>query len=1463
MEVCGYHLGLIAEGSFEPISLLKSRSPGPNPITTPSSSSSTGSALDSTLRGATQSFNLPCANPSTSGNAMTLDTKTTPNPMPDVKGYSLVPVKEMHEFFITAVLSSITTSFCRQSGALALNHRCVLLPSQIFDSDDGDSGASLRTAALATFRVYLTTTGSLIISLCVSLLRGLMSSAESLRTPLLSVSPTVLAAPLGAFGTLQGIVDGDGNSGFVQSPDTQVSRLRPESTDKFSQWKSTCSQLLQMRGMSPSVVDGCPWLNIQFLQRKPYEHRADGKKTPLLNSPGPTAPWPAALCFGKRKIGTLVDYSLSNAFDASESEILDPLDEAKAWYEGQAGREEEISRRNKGKDADLTGENTDSDGENHELDGGSPLTLRQSKDGDAATAAGAMYPTPPDGVQPSGVSPLFGKTASSPSNPPAATITVDDVDTPPVPNDTPMADAFGENWAGGDAKREPQGTAYIEGENIYGDLGEDLFEGNELTEADFNFFDEQPSGAHLDLSGVPDFGATPADMPGSVSVGMNKAAEAPLTIPQVAVTAPDGDKMAFAAISSEFTDLGLKDDRSTLTGENQVQRQQTNTGSYSNNALAGIKRQPSPFTAETVYKRIRARLTTPPTSDYPRKNLAPRRPSAFAPVHFDPSLSRANQKYQGQGQYSYINAVARGREENNLLHAADPLRVGGHSGRADRRRSLKNLKTLPSNIGTLLAQMSAHTGDSSARFEDEFSDSDDMGLESDLDDTSETSEEPYSPVKSSMIRRRGDDDVVSMAASFKDLETASLDSPGYGSLDLSRLSHPEVPELSIANYFADPEPAPLRLSCSPSDFINLAQLVTTQAAYGSLEFLPQSPCPGIQDTRRSLVNATRKSVQSLRGALPRSLSGAAECQLKPLLEVQDVPLLGQPTRVQPRPHGQELFRPQIFQIPPPHIELRRYETPHSFLPTALDFWESLGLGPSPGPKDIVSICAFPHSEGMRDNAASFLDRMRSAYESLKLGTFETLPTSDGIVDGLLPLFSDDYDDTPSSQGGSAWTEHMMRLSQALATSPMTGRNFVVFFVYTPEDPSSIVDSVAAFGELFEYYRRDLSDRKKPQYNQLVLQLVSLSLIGSKTGLVVLSPSESSRLCLETYDRCTSCSTGTLTDPAIVLEQPLPRIIDFKVTTTPSPNLLLENSCMHIAYALSVDERWITAAWTDNRGKQQRTTSYCLGRRGEAPVRSFAFAANEIWETTFDLVPLNVHRRVIITKCGPMDQQEADIWINLAQNGSTNAYVTLTLATVDTNPSLQLVPPVAKLSTSILSVFNLATPVSTPQPLSTVSPDQSGNNPPTPSVVGGNNAGGAGSGNNAPTTPGGSSENPTVEPDGDTTIVDMIDTTWGVVVAHRLNNSTSLTELNPALASGYLVKRGGTRAEDAPVVMEVNIVHTEGNYRAYEPLLREMLNYFRGLGTLARARGVVDRVTDVRPWHVAAAEKAVRALYALM
>ncbi|KAB5583153.1 mediator complex subunit 13 C-terminal-domain-containing protein [Coniochaeta sp. 2T2.1] len=1448
LEVCGYRLGLVGEGAFEPISLQKSRPPGTNTMNTPSSSSSNNSALDVSARGGGPSYNPPSANSMPSG-TMDLDSRVIPTPVvgPDPKGYGSVPVKEMHEFFITAILSSLSTAFCRSSGAISLTPRTMLLPPSTLQPSDSEPVRYPPLSAVASFRVYLTTTGSLVINLSVTAMEGLLSSSDGLRPDWYSAGTPVLAAPLGAFASLQSILDKDHllpDSVSGQSPETQLSRFRPDVADKLSQWRSHISKLLQLRGMAPSLLDGCSWINIQFLKKKPYEYKADGKRTPMA-SPAPIVSWPSVLCFRKPSGSLLHELGLEKSSTGDDGDF-DPLDSAKSWFEGNAEREELSAKRGKKEHHDLAMRDSAAvDGRQQPRIDPAPLTLRRISNAGAAAAAaaGAMYPTPPDGVQQApGVTPSFDVVMSSPPNQlTGAALTGSDPVTTMEGRQTRSSSG---GWEG-DVKREQSVTAYPDGENLFGDIGEDLFENHELTDADFNFFDQDSGDNGLDLSGLS---------------GMGDAMDLSSDLHEAGAGVPHGAAVATEAgpeapMPPVFAKPELKHARSTLIEEN---RQPTSSLGGQSGAVAGIKRQPSPFDPDTVYKRVRASLSgRPAIKHFVADKPASRRGSVFEKVDFDPSLSLTNKKYGEKGQFHYeIPSHEETRDATGpVLSAAAVPTI------QQRRRRVP--KELPGNMkfGELMAKITAglesnSLNNSPTKADGLFTD-DDLSLVSDQDDSSDMTDEPTSPAKYSGMRRPVDDDNLSLAASFRDLEQHTVaESPAYAMADLSRLSQLGSPELPVTKYFADPEPWPLQLSCRDDDFITIAQILTEQAVSGSLVLGPKNNVDvELQETRRSVLNATRHSMQCLRSVLPSSLASAAECQFRPFIEVQDVSLLGQPSRMPIRPAGQEVVRPNLFQIPAPHVELRRYDSKLSVLPSAVSFWEGLGLSPSQGAKDINAICVFPNWKGMQDNAVCFLDRIRSIYESLKMGTFDRLLYGADIPSGLFPYNTEKIAASPLSatapQPGSALSAAMTKLASDLARLIVTEKNHVVYFVYTPDSPGSIVEACAAFQDLFEKYKKAVADRKKIVSNELVLQLIPLDYVASETSLAILSPSDYAKLCVETYDRCTVFG-GPMPAPAIVLEPPLPRGIEFKPTATPSANVLHENSLIHLAYARSVDERWITAAWTDNRGIKQMTASYCLGRRGKPLSNSLEEVTHEIWDTTHDLISMwKVHWRVIITKCGPMEQTEIDNWLALAQS-ETKASISLTLMTVDTNPSLQLIPPPAKIPVTMSSAF-YTTPVSTPQPMMTVSPEQSGGNPPTP--INPNNPMTA-------TTPGG--ESSATEPDADTVLIDVTDTTWGAVVSHRLNNSSSLTELNPAVQSGYLVKRSGVKPEDPPVAMEVNVIHCEGNNpRAYELVLREMLMYFRGLGTLARLRGVVDRETDVRPWHVAAAEKGVRALYQLM
>jgi mediator of RNA polymerase II transcription subunit 13, fungi type len=1430
MEVCEYQLGLVKEGGFEPGGLLKSRSAGTNVLNTPSgqSPSTAVSAIDMTLR-TTQSI-AQASHSASSGNT---DVDGKPMTASEPRAYDVIIIKDAYEYFVTALLSSLSSAFCSSTGSISLNSRTLLLPTRIPCIDESQARQS-TWAILATFRIYLTTTGTLLVSLSHRLVHGLVSSVEKAHSDLLSPGTPVLAAPLGVFSTFHGLLDAGltpVEPGSAQTPDTQISRVRPEIDERLSSWRSSLTKLLEGRGIPSSILQRSPWLNLQYQRRRHEEQRADSHATSIAAN----VLWPSALCFWKLAANTSRQEQLTAHSNHHPINDFDPLSSARAWMENGDEREEILSKRVKERDSAETRDSLEGDGRNTVPNAFSPLNLqRPGQNGVVAgPAAGAMYPTPPDGIQnPVGATPSFDGPVSSPGNQGSITAVAetDGIATASGHN----SDTFIDTWeGGGDIKREP--------DNIFEDMGADIFAENDITDADFSFFDEQPGGAELDFAAVDDIDDVIANSNNANHTAKDSQAE---------LQRPESKSPALP-VSPVFAKPELKHARSSLLDDT---RSQGHDKKASSRSVSGIKRQASPFNEETVYKRVRASLGSPGSNVSSVTNQTQRRNSIFEKVNFNPLLSLNNKKYEANGRFGCDWTR---QTESDILDVAQgqPLHFFSRRGRAR-----TGPKHIPSSMGALIASITGGLESSSlervgTRDDESVSDADDNSIISGDDELSEIVDPSSPQAKSTISRRRLEDDTASLPNSIKEQDITTVASPSAPA-DLCRFPTTDSNGASIAKYFAEPQPVVGRLFLNDEVFMVVAQILTEQAVSGNLE-LPrrEEVCLLGGDPyriRRELAEKTRCTVDTLRSVLPASLGNATLAQLKPLIEVQDVPLLGQPNRLQPRPPaGTEQLRPNLFQIPAPHFELRRYDNKLSVTSSAATFWEVLGLGASPGSKDVLCACVYPHHNGLSDDVQAFLDRTRIQYEALKLGTHDRISTTNGISDGLIPIGLDNPISTPSNQSflrpRASASDQMGRLAQALAAQSVSEKNFVIYFVYAPENAASIMEACIAFHKLYELYKKALSARS-PIQNELVLQLIPLDFLSSTSTLVLPDSPHFVKLCVEVYDRCTLFN-GPMPSPAIVLEQPLPRMIEFKLTNTPSTNLFHENSCLHIAYARSIDERWVTAAWTDNRGANQMASSYCLGRKGGPLTTPITDVIHEIWETTHDFMSMwKVHWRVIVTKCGPIEPEEIDFWINLGK-AESRASVNLTLLGVDTNPSLQLLPPPIKVPTSASSMF-YSTPVSTPQ-TNILSPDQSGN-PPTPI--------GATSGSSA-LTPG--AENSATEPESDTTLVDITDSTWGTVASHRLNNSPTLQDLNPSLASGYLIKRGGARPEDPPVLMEVNVIHSEGSPRVYELLLREMLTYFRGLGTLARARGMVDRETDVRPWHVAAAEKGVQALYQLM
>ncbi|KAI1434772.1 mediator complex subunit 13 C-terminal-domain-containing protein [Xylaria sp. CBS 124048] len=1404
----GFAFTLTDEGAFEPAALVKHRSPGPNAVNTPSSSASTtSSAFDATFR-SSQSVTNP----------------SFPPPAAEQDGRTLVPpdsrllsptlsVRDVHEYLLQASYSAVSSSFCARTNAVPLSARTMLLPATV------QHGCYTSQSIIASFRIYLTTTGSLIISLSHSFADNLVPLSDCVPSQLPPLGVTILAAPLGMFATCQphALIDATPAEGSLsQSPDTQQLRFRSEKDD--STWMNLCAKLLPARPIPVPTKAAQKWVGLQRLRRNIVEQNTDGKRTPMGSAPNIL--WPASLCFCK----SLSNLTITEADELHKSELVqsfDPLTTARTWFLGHAKRESGRER-----DAAALQDIPLTEGQIQPCSNSlSPLALHRA--GQTGAVVGGIYPTPPDGIQNSvGITPsmMDGNPSSPNNNPATATTTEIDAGLQAPP------EQFTGDWEGNTETKRERVRASFESENLFGELGPDMFGDNDITEADFSFFDDQPDGN--------------TDMPVVSATDPSLNHDTNITRQGYPIKS-DPSHMPASNTLPTFAKPELRHARSSLTDET---RRRTAVDTNQSIKVNTKKRPPSPFNPDTVFKRIRASISNHRATQ--RNSLInASHTSIFDKVDFDPSLSMVNKKYEGSGRFDFFKDRPKAVKPSDLdtPPTTDYLRRHG--------KNRKPLKEAPLAYGDLFTRMrgtqnTASSCPSPQHIDAPHSDADDMSLVSDQDDISYVSDEPLSPVKSlNFRRRRAEDDGDSLATSFKDLEMDA--GPPQLPLELSRNARSEI-DVPLAKYFADPEPPWIQYSLTDEQFIMAAQILTDQVTTNTMPTSPptESTLPSGVDRRRYLSNVARNSMMELEQELPSFFHPTTRHQLRSFIEVQDVPLLGQPTRLQPRPTGTDQARPSnLSQISSPRFEMRRYETKLSLLPSSIPFWESLGLSPTHGTKDINILCVFPGYEGVSDSMSVFTERLRSTYESMKLGSCTRLSSSSGEEDGLFP-FDVERDvlsfGKPTSFLGPSLQTCASKICKALSAVTAEQMNFVLLFVYSPDVPGSMVECCAAFNEISDGYKKILTSKGLPVINEIVLQLIPQNLVASSSSIPMAPPADISKLALEIYDRCTLFG-GAIPSPAVILEQVPPRMIDFKLSPTPSASVLNENMCLHVGYAQSIDDRWVTAAWTDNRGNQQVTTSYCLGRKGQSIATPLVNVIQEIWFTTQELISSwKVHWRIMVAKCGTMHAHEVELWSTLVQ-ADTKSSIHLTLVTVDTDPSLQILPPAAKLPYSAISVP--PTPGSTPQGV--LSPEQSGS---AQTPFKDNNA-------TSGQTPGG--DNNATDSDTDATLIDVTDQTWGVVLSHRLHTPTSQVDVSPALVSGYLVKRGGMRLEDPPVVMEINIVHSEGNPRSYEALLRELLSYYRGLGSLARARGMVDGGTDIRPWHIAAAEKGVRALYMLM
>jgi mediator of RNA polymerase II transcription subunit 13 len=397
--------------------------------------------------------------------------------------------------------------------------------------------------------------------------------------------------------------------------------------------------------------------------------------------------------------------------------------------------------------------------------------------------------------------------------------------------------------------------------------------------------------------------------------------------------------------------------------------------------------------------------------------------------------------------------------------------------------------------------------------------------------------------------------------------------------------------------------------------------------------------------------------------------------------------------------------------------------------------------------------------------------------------------------------------------------------------------------------SAVFDLVACFHALW----KDLGN-----HPCLVLQIIPMDFIATPGKLSFSDPMTLSLLAREVYDRCPLVTNGfdmpITSHNAIELASEPVEDINFRLVAEAPHNIMHEKTCLHIAYASSLDDNWVTAAWTDNTGNYHHQASY-----RKSKDRSLNDIMHEIWASTMEYIGSErALWRLFVVSTNSMALAERKMWRNLAVGANKLPFkFNLTLISIDTSPLVDYYPTAIQSKRAHHNFVGDGTgrpSIASPKPMSTSHHPFSPTTPSTTTprsmpdttrplssnIPGISNSSPVAQITSTPLTMPSSLDN-----DPSTRLIDLTDETCGIILARHLNVSQSIAAYHPALASGYLFKRGGVLHTDRPILLEVNIMAVDLTAAA-TPTTASTASQLIPAATLPRAQQATPSRLPQRP-----------------
>lgn len=1291
--------------------------------------------------------------------------------------------------FIHSILNLISHQLVSAGGLMPMGSHTFFITNQTkqYVDDYGDEGEDSdqfyhrNTGSIMSLNLYLSIGGTLILSSWSHGQGQFFRLTNDFPETSLQPGMTVVLSPGGLEATLESEhASSDGNA------------CDDDEFDPISTWKSLVHNWLLYRGIDLAKLgESVRWAKFR-LQNMPSQEELDDALFPGHSG----FLWPIALCLLHRDYSQskrIVDDDISESFpffrQPNELEgYKDTLHATDDWVLTKSSRDKIKEERLRRKEIEAAQKQA----EISALEAASPFNTRGPY-ADSQAVVG-VYPTPPDGI----ISQIAAAVANS-----------DNVVSGGQPNANVLSNDQNDGVTMVISDGHPSQlsrTTLANNDDLFGEPDDDEMVGNDITDADFSFFD-QPDNDEI---GQPDKDAEMEDIHPEAPAD-DKEEEPTILVKQ----SPDERK-------PDFQEMMVNDAEPSVV---KLSPQPEAEFALESPHLASDRmehidesQERKALTPQTVQRRLFSSNDTHHDNTFVADS--PQRQSQFGPLKFNASIKQSDKKYQENGIFGQLSGTLNtlAKRDRNSLSVDLGIPPGAKKRRTavvlparqskvrwdddtpedsndvsdasadDEPNKVPSLKNGTSPMKTTFAE-SRLLPWSMAHLADTLKSN--VGT-SESDERHDKIDELQQRTRKHLIRLLGGICWAENGPPAAFRRKAVLQSSTPSQSNVSSPASAASPASSTAIAVVDRSLKP-----TDRDYIKIAQLVAEQIVHStSFDFLAQLEASDLPEP--GLSTSSTEFLKVFHGAIDPLFPNIQDCDLLKYASIQD-PDQGPTNKNQPRPvsrrvntaSGQpgEASLPFVTNLRTPHVRVRRNDGLLEILPPAMSFWETLGLAPASGPKNVMSYIILPGNKDLETQAMKFLDYLGAVYESCKLGTHSQGEWKEGVtsrrpteeiytLEVMIRIYRQacftlgkHLAETPTVKGIPS------KASPGRDESPLVDC-FVIYLVNPFKETAAVRELCSAFWLMYQTYsqspRLPSAQRRKPD---IVLQILPVSYIVSPGSPVVPEPGLMQRLAREVYDRCPpalpnddNSKLKIYCAASIQLEETIPKSIPFKLASEPPSDLLHEPSYIHVGYARSGN--WVTTAWTDNTGRYQATASYYITSN-----RTFWEVAREIWQSTLEIIQARkVTWRVVIARAGIPERGETEAWASLTTPPSNFQVITF-LILVDPTPPVALYPKLLTLPTTNPGP---KTPIETPHsPRAGISPDS--NAVATPAA-----------------TPSEALQD-TLTNDSDAHIVDATNEACAVILGHRINYSTSTTDYRLSISSGLII--GHSQIITTPVTHE--------------------------------------------------------------